>query len=1164
MRQRSFVTLALAAAALCAPPSAAAQLKAGVGVADATWHVGASAGQYASDGTPVDAANGNYDPTTHTTRRAPSYGVQSRLQARAIVIEGPGGNRIAIVKDDQYIPQDLLWRRTAQLLEAKPELRIGRSNLTMAATHNHSSPMYSSTSWGVWAFQDAFDVRFYNYLAERQAAAVEQAARNLVPVRVGASVSSFDKTPRHSFGPALGNDGSPAGYPQNDTDHDLTVIRFDDVSDPSKPKPLANLVNFALHPEFLDGNDLISADYLGPLQEMTDRATGALTIWTQGAVGTAEPERSTYHSIHERLEFTHHEYAQAEYGARLMSDAIVDVWRDVGQGTPERPGSFVPFRTNFAAGEVAMKDRWFPGPITHPYPGVSNCRTDEALAGNPQLPVVGLPDCQGLVQGLGSLSDLTGLPEPPAEDLPVIDPGLSTDDFQRLGIPVPENYSAPSYTGLQEDIDVHLQAFRIGEILFTVCSCEQWADQSRNIRTRTDRLAGNEHLGYEWKASCTQNGDGTYGAGPEGYGSGTWTCPDPRDTTKSLQPLSDQVVERMHRQVVNPANGWNDASYAPQADSEPTDLRQIKGNYTHDDDAQSAAVGYKLTVPIGMGNDYNGYIATYREYQRGDHYRKALTGWGPHSSDYMATRLVNLGRVLNGGSEALLLPAEYGDGKIAADLAVNDARAQALGGAGGAAIAAYESRLPNDGGPADVVKQPTDIVERFDGTFFSWIGGSNYTDDPRVRVQRDEGKRWQNFADQSGQVPVTIRFPELGEAPSFENGSFKWRWTAHFEAYAARFETAEGGRATPAGRYRFVVRGTRRSGGQRVPYQLESRPFHVEPWGGISVEDLRLDGDRRVSFRVGPRHTRTLDKLKADIGPIDYPDGYGYGEGGELPRFIDRNIRGIRDPAAPDDPDKVEWFCDECSFRPWIDFGDARYVVVTFIDPDGSSTRVRAVRDGGRWRTARRLGDRQGAVVGPGCVQDVFGNFNRDGSARVGAGGAGVDARCRVEGLVAGAVCPRASGRVRGRRLGRARLGYLRARHRRLLPGLTRPRRFVDRFCHADGGTTRIGYPSPRLRATVPPARGRRIKRRAVLILTSSRHYALRGVRNGSTLRRVRRRFRRLQRFKVGVNTWFLAPGKGSRRVFKLRRGIVGEVGVASARLTRGRTRTRLFLRSFS
>ncbi len=49
---------------------------------------------------------------------------------------------------------------------------------------------------------------------------------------------------------------------------------------------------------------------------MIDRETGATTIYTQNAVGTAEPERSTYHSIHERLEFTHRDYAQAEYAAQ--------------------------------------------------------------------------------------------------------------------------------------------------------------------------------------------------------------------------------------------------------------------------------------------------------------------------------------------------------------------------------------------------------------------------------------------------------------------------------------------------------------------------------------------------------------------------------------------------------------------------------------------------------------------------------------------------------------------------------------------------------------------------------------------------------------------------------------------------------------------------------
>ena len=101
-----------------------------------------------------------------------------------------------------------------------------------------------------------------------------------------------------------------------------------------------------------------------------------------------------------------------------------------------------------------------------------------------------------------------------------------------------------------------------------------------------------------------------------------------------------------------------------------------------------------------MANDYNGYIATYREYQRGDHYRKALTGWGPHSSDYMATRLVYIGRQLR-NPRGRACPTDMVTGAAAgaegvADLALNDARAQALGTAGQAAIDAYEAALPDE------------------------------------------------------------------------------------------------------------------------------------------------------------------------------------------------------------------------------------------------------------------------------------------------------------------------------------------------------------------------------------------------------------------------------------------------------------------------------------
>ena len=951
---------------IAASPAAGGAVRAGAAAVDASWHVGASAGQYATDGSFVGAHG--VDPTTHSYRKSASYGIQSRLSARALVVEGANGTRIALVKNDLYIPQDLLYRRTAQLLE-QGDSGITRSNLTMAVTHDHSAPYYSSTSWGAWAFQDVYDVRFFDYYAKRMAEAVERAADSLVPVRIGASVSTFDKTHRHSFGPEVADDGTPAGYPNSETDHDLSVVRFDDVSDPSHPKPLANLVNFSLHPEMLSGNDLISADYVAPMQRMVDRETGGLTIYTQNAVGTAEPERSTYHSMHERLEFTHREYAQAEYAARLMSDAIVDTWRDVERQTPERSDKFVSFQDQPV---VAMEDRWFPGPLSHPYPGVSNCRTDKTVKGDVQFPIVGLPDCENAQGGIKALADIFGLDAPPEPPTVPVDPGLSTDDFQALGIPLPENYSAPAYTGLEEDVSIHLQAFRLGDILFTVCSCEQWFDQSRNIKTRTDIQQGNEWHGYDWSAQCTYDGDLKK----------TWTCPDPRNPSTKLPPVSTKNYLRMKAQVNNYANGWNDLSNVAWAESEPTDPTKIKGNYTHSE--LSPGVGYRLTVPISQANDYNGYIASYREYQRGDHYRKALTAWGPHSSDYLATRLVGLGGELNGGP---LVPDEIGQQKVTADLALNDQRADKLGQIGETSVKAYEAALPDDGGTAAAVQEPQ-AIERFSAAFFKWVGGSNFTDNPHVKVQRQDGTEWRDYAGQSGEIPVTLEYPQGEDVPSYLQGGQEWRWTAHFEAFASNFETIEGVRATPEGTYRFVVDGLRRQGRQSVPYHLESRSFDVRAWDGITVEGINVDAGGHVMFKAGPRHTVTVSSggptIQAEIGPIDYPDSYA----SPIP-FINAGREAVRDPAAPGSADKLEWYCYRCSFRPWADVGRPDTAYVTIIRPDGSRERVPATAGAdGSFSSERPLAAGETAFVAAGDLRDTFGNFNGADSGSVeGPGG---------------------------------------------------------------------------------------------------------------------------------------------------------------------------------
>jgi hypothetical protein len=961
---------AAAAAALVLPVQASADVRAGAARVDASWHVGSSAGQYASDGTPVGVHDA--DPHLHSTKRVPSYGTQSRLEVRALVVEGPDGQRVAILKNDLYIPQDLLYRRTAQLLEANPQLGIGRENFTMAVTHNHSSPYYSSPSWGVWAFQDVFDVRFFEYYARRMYEAVEKAVQRLTPVRVGASVRQFDRTQRNAPGPQLADDGGPAGFPREYTDHDMIVVRFDKLNG----EPLANLVNFALHPEFLEGNDLISADYLGPLERMADRRTGALTIWTQGAVGNTEPERGEWTPHPERHQYSHRDYAQAERGARLMADTLINTWRDIERGTPQDADRFVPFRSSF---EVGMRDRWFPGPVSHPYPGVSSCRSDAALAGDPRAPIVGLPDCVG----------------PRGRGVPTPNPGITTDDIQRHGIPVPENYSAPSYTGLEENVSVHLQAIKLGDILVTVCSCEQWADQSKNIKTRTNERAGDQHLGFDWTEQCTQDGNGTYGPAvePEGYGSGTWTCPRPGGGAP-LTGVTDKVVQRAHAQITNDARDWDSLAYAPYAESEPTDVRDIKGNYTHEELPDDR--DYRLTIAMGMANDYNGYIVTYREYQRGDHYRKALTAWGPHSSDYMATRLVRLGGELNGGdalgplvrTPVATAVDEWpgGAAKVQTDLSHNDARARTLGELANNGLRAYEAQLPDDGGEAEAVSQPKD-VDRFSAAFFSWNGGSNFTDHPVVRVQRRIRGDWEPFADQSGEIPITVDFPGAGDLPAYRMNNQRWHWTAHWEVFVAPFDPGERARATPHGTYRFVVEGQRRKGRQVVDYTLRSREFDVRPWPGIAAEDVRVD-DGVVSFKVGPRRTydiptgESTPPLQDEVGPIDYPDSYT-----ELPehaRFIRHERRPFPDPAAPNDPERIEWYCFVCTFRAWIDEGDAEEASITFIRRNGQLERERAVQRDGRWVADRRLRPGESAFVAAGDVCDPYGNYNGSPSAVVG------------------------------------------------------------------------------------------------------------------------------------------------------------------------------------
>jgi hypothetical protein len=249
-------------------------------------------------------------------------------------------------------------------------------------------------------------------------------------------------------------------------------------------------------------------------------------------------------------------------------------------------------------------------------------------------------------------------------------------------------------------------------------------------------------------------------------------------------------------------------------------------------------------------------------------------------------------------------------------------------------------------------------------------------------VQRLAGGEWASYAGQSGEIPVTVRFPQGEDAQSYLEGGHEWHWTAHFEAFASNFDTIEGARATPDATYRFVVEGERRQDGHAVPYELASEPFRVEPWDGITVEDLRVERAGRISFTVGPRRKLTVSSggpaIQAEIGPIDYPDSYA-----SPARFIDAGRQAFRDPDDPTDPALLEWYCFRCSFRPWADSGRPDMAWLTVVRADGTQERIRAQRRGERFFVSRPLRRSERAFVAAGDVTDAFGNLNGEPSGFV-------------------------------------------------------------------------------------------------------------------------------------------------------------------------------------
>jgi hypothetical protein len=193
-------------------------------------------------------------------------GFQGKLSVRAVVIE-KGSTRIAIVGVDNLGWPAYLGDRSRKLITG-----IAPENILIGATHAHSCP-------DAYGFTDekgntGADLKYLDWCVTQIADAVNEAVAKLEPASLRTAVGE-------AKGKIAFNYYAPQLY-----DPRCGVIQAIATTGKNAGKPIATLVNYAVHPEILGtGRKLISPDLCGPLYDRIESKVGGMAIFMNSAQG---------------------------------------------------------------------------------------------------------------------------------------------------------------------------------------------------------------------------------------------------------------------------------------------------------------------------------------------------------------------------------------------------------------------------------------------------------------------------------------------------------------------------------------------------------------------------------------------------------------------------------------------------------------------------------------------------------------------------------------------------------------------------------------------------------------------------------------------------------------------------------------------------------------
>jgi hypothetical protein len=178
-----------------------------------------------------------------------------------------GDLRIAIVGID-----NLGWTSVLGDRSRKRIIGIPPENILIGATHTHSAP-------DAYAFPDAkgrhgADLKYLDWCTVQVADAVNEAIRNLQPAALKTAVGEAKGRIAYNY------------YAPDLYDPRCGVIQAVATQGGGKGRPIATLVNYAVHPEVL-GNDqgILSPDLCGPLYDRIESKAGGVAIFMNGAQG---------------------------------------------------------------------------------------------------------------------------------------------------------------------------------------------------------------------------------------------------------------------------------------------------------------------------------------------------------------------------------------------------------------------------------------------------------------------------------------------------------------------------------------------------------------------------------------------------------------------------------------------------------------------------------------------------------------------------------------------------------------------------------------------------------------------------------------------------------------------------------------------------------------